>query len=117
MGKTEGSSNHVPILPFPKKKTLWALHHPDTWILEKFNLKCHFSLSRLQYKRNHGNVHIYQQNQNLKSNSGSCKGTTASLLQRQAYLYKLLVRLVNLVQDAGCVFHKVSDCVHVVEGD
>lgn len=33
------------------------------------------------------------------------------------YLNKLLVRLVNLVQDAGCVFHKVSDCIHVVEGD
>lgn len=31
------------------------------------------------------------------------------------YLYELLVRLVNLAENAGSVFHKVFDCIHVVE--
>ncbi len=34
-----------------------------------------------------------------------------------SYLYELLVRLVNLAENAGSVFHKVFDCIHVVEGD
>ena len=34
----------------------------------------------------------------------------------QPYLYELLVCLVHLVENAGSVFHKVSDCIHVVEG-
>lgn len=33
------------------------------------------------------------------------------------YLYELLVCLINLVKNAWCVFHKVSDCIHVVERD
>lgn len=33
------------------------------------------------------------------------------------YLNEQLVRLVNLAENAGRVFHKVSDCIHVVEGD
>lgn len=31
------------------------------------------------------------------------------------YLDELLVRLINLVQNSGSVFYKVSDCIHVVE--
>lgn len=34
-----------------------------------------------------------------------------------SYLYKLLVRFVNLAQNAGSIFHKVFDRIHVVEGD
>lgn len=34
-----------------------------------------------------------------------------------SYLYELLERLINLAEDAGSVFHKVFDCIHVVEGD
>lgn len=33
------------------------------------------------------------------------------------YLYKLSISLVNLAENAGSVFHKVFDCIHVVEGD
>lgn len=32
------------------------------------------------------------------------------------YLYELSVRLVNLAENAGRVFHKVFDGIHVVEG-
>lgn len=34
-----------------------------------------------------------------------------------SHLYELLIRLVNLAENAGSVFHKVLDCIHVVEGD
>ena len=33
------------------------------------------------------------------------------------YLYELVVRLIDLAEDAGSVFHKVFDGIHVVEGD
>lgn len=33
-----------------------------------------------------------------------------------SYLYELSVCLINLAEDAGSVFHKVLDCIHVVEG-
>lgn len=34
-----------------------------------------------------------------------------------SYLYELLVCLVNLTENAGSVFHKIFDCIHVVERD
>lgn len=34
-----------------------------------------------------------------------------------SYLYELLVCLVNLAENAGSVFHKVFDRIHVVERD
>lgn len=33
------------------------------------------------------------------------------------YLYELLVSLINLAENASCIFHKVFDCIHVVKGD
>lgn len=34
----------------------------------------------------------------------------------RSYLYELSVSLINLAENAGSVFHKVLDCIHVVEG-
>lgn len=34
-----------------------------------------------------------------------------------SYLNELLVRLIDLAENAGSVFHKVFDCIHVVERD
>lgn len=43
--------------------------------------------------------------------------SNVTLLLHTSYLYELLVRLINLTENAGSVFYKVSYCVHVVERD
>lgn len=41
---------------------------------------------------------------------------SSAFTQRPCYLYELLVCFIHLAEDAGSVFHKVPDGIHMVEG-